>query len=218
MGELLCYHVPTAAHDTLCVVPRHTQYNATQRSTAHPTHTTHTSPCPPPPREYRIPVKGVVHPGRNSLELVFHSAITESAHRAGAYPYKVPSMQGPGMLPNYNFLRKPACDFGWDWYVDMLVVCGADMVSMLHGVGMWFCIAVTHDTPWFCVPNTHSVPHSSPDQKHTVYPTLLLHRGPAFAGAGVFGTIKVVGYTLPYISSMHAGYLPVLTACVDCLC
>ncbi len=113
----------------------------------------HPQPCSPttlfihnpinphtPHREYRIPVKGVLHPGRNSLELVFHSAITESTNRAHAYPYKVPSMQGPGMLAHYNFLRKPACDFGWDWYVCVLVCVLVILVCMC--ISVYVCVSV----------------------------------------------------------------------------
>lgn len=38
-----------------------------------------------------------------------------AAHQAEAYPDSVPSMRAPGMLPDYNFVRKAASDFGWDW-------------------------------------------------------------------------------------------------------
>ncbi|KAK9829297.1 hypothetical protein WJX72_005014 [[Myrmecia] bisecta] len=66
-------------------------------------------------RQYRIPCKTRLRAQGNVLQLVFHPAAAEAARLAAAYPYEVPNMRGPGMLPNYNFLRKPASDFGWDW-------------------------------------------------------------------------------------------------------
>ncbi len=42
------------------------------------------------------------------------------------------------------------------------------------------------------------------------------HRGPAFAGAGVYGSIKVVGYTLPYITSTYVATVP--GVCVPGVC
>lgn len=131
-------------------------------------------------REFRIPIKNILHPGKNTLELVFHSAIHESATRAASYPYPVPSMQGPGMLPHYNFLRKPACDFGWDWYA----------------ITMWMTILAWMNTS------------TRMDEYMSTMLYRSRHRGPAFAGAGVFGSVSIVGYTLPYIT----GTTPVIHA------
>ncbi|KAK9861480.1 hypothetical protein WJX84_012387 [Apatococcus fuscideae] len=66
-------------------------------------------------RRYRIPVKDLLQVGDNNISITLFPAAEEAARAADAYPYKVPSMQGPGMLPHYNFLRKTASDFGWDW-------------------------------------------------------------------------------------------------------
>ena len=44
--------------------------------------------------------------------MVLHPAVAEMARRSAAYPYPVPLMQGPGYMGPYNYIRKPACDFG----------------------------------------------------------------------------------------------------------
>jgi len=50
-----------------------------------------------------------------TVSLTLLSAEAFAQRRADAYPDEVPSMLAPGMLPHYNFMRKAASDFGWDW-------------------------------------------------------------------------------------------------------
>ena len=61
-------------------------------------------------RSYRIPVTDVVREGENEVEVVFDSA----------WAYAESIKQQLGDLPNayptpFNFIRKMACNFGWDW-------------------------------------------------------------------------------------------------------
>jgi beta-mannosidase len=61
-------------------------------------------------REYRFPVTGALRTGRNTLAIRFDSAIRHAraeADRLGPRPcaYDEP----------FNFIRKMACNFGWDW-------------------------------------------------------------------------------------------------------
>jgi beta-mannosidase len=61
---------------------------------------------------YRFNVKKMLHPGENTLEIMFRSAVVyaeEQRARLGDMfrpsPYELP----------YNIIRKNACNFGWDW-------------------------------------------------------------------------------------------------------
>jgi beta-mannosidase len=61
-------------------------------------------------RSYRIPLENDVVAGPNELEVVFESA----------WDYAQGMQQELGRLPNayptpFNFIRKMACNFGWDW-------------------------------------------------------------------------------------------------------
>ncbi|PSC75824.1 molecular chaperone [Micractinium conductrix] len=53
--------------------------------------------------------------GRNQLSVTLLSAPAYAEQQAAAYPYAVPATQQVGSLPHYNFIRKAASDFGWDW-------------------------------------------------------------------------------------------------------
>jgi len=64
--------------------------------------------------EHRLPVKDLLKPGPNTLAIRIQPAILEAFKRSAAYPYAVPYLELQSVAP-YNFLRKPASDFGWDW-------------------------------------------------------------------------------------------------------
>ena len=67
-------------------------------------------------RTYRWAVRNMARVGENEIEITFHSATKEAAKRQAAQPFPVPySKNCP--IPNGNMLRKPACDFGWDWNI-----------------------------------------------------------------------------------------------------
>lgn len=74
-------------------------------------------------RSFRVTAKQYLRQGCNSLEIVIQPASEVARARFAAYPYKVPAVQqtpedifgAPGNEERYNFVRKPACDFGWDW-------------------------------------------------------------------------------------------------------
>jgi beta-mannosidase len=61
-------------------------------------------------RGYRFPAEGVLRPGANALKITFESA----------YAYAEDLQRTLGDRPNaypepFNFIRKQACNFGWDW-------------------------------------------------------------------------------------------------------
>lgn len=62
---------------------------------------------------------------------------------------------------------------------------GAHVVVPLHGNAAW-------ESPDNCF-----FTHMHEEHVHQ------LGRGPAYAGVGVFGSISIVGYTLPYITGMY---------------
>ncbi|MCG6884781.1 MAG: glycoside hydrolase family 2 protein [Silicimonas sp.] len=67
-------------------------------------------------RTWRENLSDVARIGENEIEITFHSATREADRRQEAQPFPVPySKNCP--IPNGNMLRKPACDFGWDWNI-----------------------------------------------------------------------------------------------------
>ena len=68
-------------------------------------------------RQYRIPIKSALNSttGAHSLKIVIQPAAQEANARAAKYAYNVPGLTQPGGMSYYNYLRKPASDFGWDW-------------------------------------------------------------------------------------------------------
>ncbi|MBM1220586.1 glycoside hydrolase family 2 protein [Ponticoccus sp. SC2-23] len=98
-------------------------------------------------RSYRISLAGIARTGRNEIAITFHSPVEAGRKKQDAHPFEIPwSTNCP--IPFGNFLRKPACDFGWDWnialapfgiYGDIRIEkAGADRIARLE-------IAQRHD-------------------------------------------------------------------------
>lgn len=74
-------------------------------------------------RAWRIDLSDVARVGENEITLHFRSIVREGAERQARQPIPVPSMNShetmSQMCPiaNGNMLRKPQCDFGWDWNI-----------------------------------------------------------------------------------------------------
>ncbi|MCU0802755.1 MAG: glycoside hydrolase family 2 protein [Rhodobacteraceae bacterium] len=68
-------------------------------------------------RRYRVDVAGQVWPGQNCIEITFRSPVQAAARLQAGMPFPIPYQQVNGPIPNANMLRKPQCDFGWDWNV-----------------------------------------------------------------------------------------------------
>jgi beta-mannosidase len=66
-------------------------------------------------RRYRPDVSKALRAGANTIEIKFHSNIRAAAEKQAAQPFYIPYAQQNCPIPNGNMLRKPACDFGWDW-------------------------------------------------------------------------------------------------------
>ncbi len=67
-------------------------------------------------RTWRADISKVAKVGENELVLTFKSVVAEGKARQDAQRYTIPySFNCP--IPNGNMLRKPACDFGWDWNI-----------------------------------------------------------------------------------------------------
>ncbi len=67
-------------------------------------------------REYRVPLADAARAGRNTISVTFHSVVAAGAAKQAAHPFPLPNSANCP-IPNGNFLRKPACDFGWDWNI-----------------------------------------------------------------------------------------------------
>ena len=68
-------------------------------------------------RSYRVDLSGVLELGQNDIEIAFPNLVTEAARRQAAQRYFVPFSANNTPIPNGNMMRKPSCDFGWDWNI-----------------------------------------------------------------------------------------------------
>ncbi|MXQ09836.1 glycoside hydrolase family 2 protein [Alphaproteobacteria bacterium GH1-50] len=68
-------------------------------------------------RRHRADVSGALRKGTNEIRIDFPSSLRIAAERQAAQPFFVPYQESNCPLPNGNMLRKPQCDFGWDWNI-----------------------------------------------------------------------------------------------------
>ncbi len=68
-------------------------------------------------RSFRIDLSAVLRIGSNDIEVRFGNVVAEAARLQAAQPYFVPFSANNTPIPNGNMLRKPSCDFGWDWNI-----------------------------------------------------------------------------------------------------
>ncbi len=68
-------------------------------------------------RTHRVDLSDVLQVGENVIGLHFRSAPDAAKSLADAQPYFVPFQADNCPIPNGNMLRKPECDFGWDWNI-----------------------------------------------------------------------------------------------------
>lgn len=68
-------------------------------------------------RTWRVDVSHALVPGVNAVEITFHPNPAAADAAQAAQPYFVPWHAGNCPIPNGNMLRKPQCDFGWDWNI-----------------------------------------------------------------------------------------------------
>ncbi|UWR00048.1 glycoside hydrolase family 2 protein [Rhodobacteraceae bacterium S2214] len=67
-------------------------------------------------RDYRVALGDVAKSGENTIAITFHSPVDAGRALQDAHDFELPiSKNCP--IPFGNFLRKPACDFGWDWNI-----------------------------------------------------------------------------------------------------
>ena len=68
-------------------------------------------------RSFRVDLSGVLRLGLNDIEIRFANVVAEAARLQSAQPYFVPFSANNTPIHNGNMLRKPSCDFGWDWNI-----------------------------------------------------------------------------------------------------
>lgn len=78
-------------------------------------------------RRYTFDVKKYVKAGKNTITGHFQSAEKIAKERKARSPFPIPSTA----LKNIQFVRKPACNGGWDWGISLMNVGFAGKVSLL---------------------------------------------------------------------------------------
>ena len=68
-------------------------------------------------RRYRPDVSKALKAGTNTIRILIKSSVAEGARLQALQPFFVPHHEGNSPIPNGNMLRKPQCDFGWDWNI-----------------------------------------------------------------------------------------------------
>lgn len=71
-------------------------------------------------RRWRADLRGIARTGENEIAITLRSAPQEAARRAAAQPFPVPWIAQNNPVPHGNMLRKPACDWGWDWNIALV--------------------------------------------------------------------------------------------------
>ena len=67
-------------------------------------------------RDYRVALGDAAVVGANTIAITFHSPVEAGRALQEAHEFELPISQNCP-IPFGNFLRKPACDFGWDWNI-----------------------------------------------------------------------------------------------------
>ena len=68
-------------------------------------------------RRWRVEVTAALRAGENEIAIAFPSVLRVAEAAQWALPFPVPYHQPNCPLPNGNMIRKPQCDFGWDWNI-----------------------------------------------------------------------------------------------------
>jgi beta-mannosidase len=71
-------------------------------------------------REVRCDLSFVGRVGVNDLEITFHPAPAAAKALSDAQPFYVPYIHMNNPVPHGNMLRKPGCDWGWDWNIALV--------------------------------------------------------------------------------------------------
>jgi len=66
---------------------------------------------------HRADLSAVLRMGENEITLTFGNVPKEAQARQDAYRYFVPFSANNTPILNGNMIRKPSCDFGWDWNI-----------------------------------------------------------------------------------------------------
>ena len=68
-------------------------------------------------RSFRVDLSAVLRVGTNDIEIRFANVVAEAARLQASQPYFVPFSANNTPIHNGNMVRKPSCDFGWDWNI-----------------------------------------------------------------------------------------------------
>ncbi len=68
-------------------------------------------------RTYRTSVSSALKTGQNEIEIRFKAVTKYANAKQNSQPYFVPDMKKMCPIHNGNMVRKPQCDFGWDWNI-----------------------------------------------------------------------------------------------------
>ena len=66
---------------------------------------------------HRVDLSSVLIKGQNDISLTFGNVPAEAKRRQDAYRFFLPFSINNTPIHNGNLIRKPACDFGWDWNI-----------------------------------------------------------------------------------------------------
>ncbi|MDR3372841.1 MAG: glycoside hydrolase family 2 protein [Ancalomicrobiaceae bacterium] len=85
--------------------------------------------------EHIADVSNFVAAGDNRIEILIKSPIAAASALQAAQPYPVPYHTNNSELPNGNMLRKPQCDFGWDWNIALASSGIYGRIQLVDGAG-----------------------------------------------------------------------------------
>lgn len=83
-------------------------------------------------RRYRFEVKELLHPGRNTIEVIIDAPGRHGLELAAQQPFSIPGIS-LNQVPHMNLIRKTQCHSGWDWGI-CLVPSGIYGDIYLQGV------------------------------------------------------------------------------------
>ena len=66
---------------------------------------------------HRVDLSHVLKLGTNEITLTFGNVVVEAKKRQDNYRYFLPFSINNTPIHNGNLIRKPSCDFGWDWNI-----------------------------------------------------------------------------------------------------